>query len=180
MFYILKCVFHFKWRRVDLRVELFVKCESCQHLHRFATNYFPVQTRIPTCLLSWSALRNIYGAWAKWLWANFTPRLLQTHEDSFNFSWSDFTPWLLQQPTRIVLVFHDLILHPDFLKPKICVSLFHEIKDWLERSDRDTFELIHRNIFQCNIWTNIFSERYIQVLLSSTFLGWKREFSVPA
>ena len=84
-------------------------------LHRFATNYFPVQTRIPTCLLSWSALRNIYGAWAKWLWANFTPRLLQTHGDSFNFSYlilhpgflktnndsfsfslSDFTPWFPQ------------------------------------------------------------------------------------
>ena len=60
-------------------------------------------------------------------------------------------PDYFSRPTRIVLVFHDLILHPDFLKPKICVSLFHEVKDWLERSDRDTFELIHRNIFQCNI-----------------------------
>ena len=40
------------------------------------------------------------------------------------------------RPMRIVLIFHDLILYPDFLKPKIRVSLFHEKKDWLERSDR--------------------------------------------
>ena len=35
-------------------------------------------------------------------------------------------------PTRIVLVFHDLILHPDFLKLNIRVSLFHKKKkiDW--------------------------------------------------
>lgn len=34
-------------------VGLFGKCESCQHLHRVeaaATNYSPVQTRIPTWL----------------------------------------------------------------------------------------------------------------------------------
>ena len=33
------------------------------------------------------------------------------------------------RPMRIVLIFHDLILYPDFLKPKIHVSLFHEKKD---------------------------------------------------
>ena len=40
-------------------------------------------------------------------------------------------PNYFSRPTRIVLVFHDLILHPDFLKPMIHVCLFHEKKiDW--------------------------------------------------
>ena len=101
-------------------------------LHRFATNYFPVQTRIPTCLLSWSALRNIYGAWAKWLWANFTPRLLQTHEDSFNFSWSDFTPWLLQQT------------HEDSFS-----FSWSDLISWLLQTHKDSFRF---SWFDCTPW----------------------------
>ena len=142
VFYILKCLFHFQWRRVDLRLELFVKCESCQQ----------------SCI----GLQPIIFLSKQESQLAFYPDL--PYETFMEHERNGFELILhpgSSRPMRIVLIFHDLILYPDFLKPKIRVSLFHEKKDWLERSDRVKFIEICFWRFQCNIWTNMFSDRYI-------------------
>ena len=135
VFYILKCLFHFQWRRVDLRLELFVKCESCQQ------SCIGLQ---PIIFLSKQESQLAF--YPDLPYETFMEHERNGFELILHPDYSRpmgivliFHIWFYtlvsSKPTMIVLVFHYLILHPDFLKPKIRVSLFYEKKDWLEGSD---------------------------------------------
>ena len=93
-----------------MRLELFVKCESCQQ----------------SCI----GLQPIIFLSKQESQLAFYPDL--PYETFMEHERNGFELILhpgSSRPMRIVLIFHDLILYPDFLKPKIRVSLFHEKKD---------------------------------------------------